>query len=92
MTWRAPGAGARCGCHLPRSAARSDVHTLFDDGYLGVDPGYRLRVSPRLREEFGNGEQFYEHAGQPIALPPRRADRPGGEFLEWHLDTIFKAS
>jgi len=23
MTWRAPGAGARCGCHFPRSAARS---------------------------------------------------------------------
>jgi HNH endonuclease len=71
---------------------RSDVHTLFDNGYLGVDPGYRLHVSPRLREEFGNGEQFYEHAGHPIALPTRRADRPGGEFLEWHLDTIFKAS
>jgi putative restriction endonuclease len=71
---------------------RSDVHTLFDRGYLGVDPGYRLHVSPRLREEFGNGEQFYARAGQPIDLPTRRADRPQGEFLEWHLDEIFKAS
>ena len=53
--------------------------------------GVRRRLT-RLREEFGNGEQFYEHAGHPIALPPRRVDRPGGEFLEWHLDTIFKAS
>ncbi len=25
---------------------RSDVHTLFDKGYLGVDPRYRLQVSP----------------------------------------------
>jgi len=33
-----------------------------------------LHVSPRLREEFGNGEQFYEHARQPITLPTRRAD------------------
>jgi putative restriction endonuclease len=65
---------------------------LFDHGYLGVDPGYRLRVSPRLREEFDNGEKFYERAGRSVALPTRRADRPGGEFLEWHLDTIFKAS
>jgi hypothetical protein len=24
----------------------------------------------------------HEHAGYPIALPMRRADRPGGEFLE----------
>jgi putative restriction endonuclease len=71
---------------------RSDVHTLFDHGYLGVDPRYRLHVSPRLREEFGNREQFYERAQYPIALPGRRADRPSGELLEWHLDTIFKAS
>jgi putative restriction endonuclease len=70
---------------------RSDVHTLFDLGYLGVDPGYRLHVSPRLREEFSNGEQFYQHAGHSIALPTHRADLPGGEFLEWHLDTIFRA-
>ena len=48
--------------------------------------------SPGLREEFGNGEQFYERARHPIALPSRRADRPSSEFLEWHLDTIFRAS
>lgn len=71
---------------------RSDVHTLFDRGYLGVDPRYRLQVSPRLRVEFGNGEQFYSRAGQPIALPARRAHRPQAEFLEWHLGEIFKAS
>ncbi len=35
---------------------RSDVHTLFDRGYIGVDEKYRLRVSPALREEFGNGD------------------------------------
>jgi hypothetical protein len=71
---------------------RSDVHTLFDRGYVGVDPGYRLRVSPRLRDDFGNGDQFYARAGQLIDLPARRADRPQREFLEWHLDEVFKAS
>jgi putative restriction endonuclease len=71
---------------------RSDVHTMFDRGYLGVDPRYRLVVSPRLREEFGNGEQFYAQAGQVIELPARRADRPHREFLEWHLDEVFRAS
>lgn len=69
---------------------RSDVHTLFDNGYLGVDPGYRLRVSPKLRTEFGNGESFYALAGGSIALPERRADRPSREFLEWHNDTVFR--
>ncbi|MEJ3750039.1 HNH endonuclease [Actinomycetes bacterium KLBMP 9797] len=71
---------------------RSDVHTLYDRGYLGVDPQHRLLVSPRLRDEFGNGDQFYARAGQPIALPERRADRPHAEFLEWHLDEVFKAA
>lgn len=71
---------------------RSDVHKMFDWGYLGVDPAYRLLVSPRLRDQFGNGEHFYARAGQVIALPDRRADRPHREFLEWHLDTVFKAS
>lgn len=71
---------------------RSDVHTMFDRGYLSVDPRYRLLVSPRLREEFGNGEQFYAQAGQVIELPARRVDRPSREFLEWHLGERFKAS
>jgi putative restriction endonuclease len=71
---------------------RSDVHTLFDRGYLGVDPKHRLLVSPRLRGEFGNGEEFYARAGEPIVVPEKRADRPNPEFLEWHLDTVFLAS
>ena len=32
------------------------------------------------------------HTGQTIALPERRADRPGKQFLEWYLDTVFRAS
>jgi putative restriction endonuclease len=71
---------------------RSDVHTLFDRGYVGVDPNYRLVVSPRLRDDFGNGEQFYARQGQVIDMPDRRADRPQREFLEWHMDEVFKAS
>jgi putative restriction endonuclease len=71
---------------------RSDVHTMFDSGYLAVDPSYRLRVSPRLRDDFGNGEQFYAQAGHVIALPDRKIDRPHREFLEWHLDEVVKAS
>ena len=71
---------------------RSDVHTMFDRGYLAVDLSYRLQVSPRLRDEFGNGEQFYSKAGEVIALPDRKTDRPYHESLEWHLDTVFRAS
>lgn len=68
---------------------RSDVHTLFDRGYLGIDPKFHLRVSPRLREEFDNGEEFYARAGERIQLPDRRSDRPNPEYLEWHLNEVF---
>ena len=71
---------------------RSDVHTLFDRGYLGIDPNFRLAVSPRLREEFDNGEEFYARSGERIALPDRRLDRPNTEYLEWHMDEVFLPS
>jgi putative restriction endonuclease len=71
---------------------RSDVHMPFDRGYLGVDPKHRLLVSPRLREDCGNGAEFYATAGEVIDLPERRADRPQTEFLEWHRGEIFKTS
>jgi putative restriction endonuclease len=71
---------------------RSDVHTLFDRGYLGVDTRHRLLVSPRLREKFGNGDYFYARERQEISVPPPRADRPHREFLEWHLDEVFKTA
>lgn len=70
---------------------RSDVHTMFDRGYLTVDTSHRLRVSPRLREEFGNGEEFYSREGTVIALPQRTVDHPGKAFLEWHGDEVFLA-
>jgi putative restriction endonuclease len=71
---------------------RSDIHTMYDSGYLAVDTHHRLVVSPRLRGEFGNGEEFYNRAGTTIDVPDRRADRPNREFLEWHMEEVFLAS
>jgi hypothetical protein len=45
---------------------------MFDLGYLSVDTRYRLRVSSRLRTEFGNGEAFYAKEGTVITLHDRR--------------------
>lgn len=71
---------------------RSDVHTLFYKGYVGVAPDYTLHVSPRLRSEFGNGDELYSRAGETIAIPSAKPDRPNSEFLEWHMDSIFLGS
>jgi putative restriction endonuclease len=35
---------------------RSDVHTLFDRGYVTVAPDFRVMVSSRLKKDFDNGE------------------------------------
>lgn len=69
---------------------RSDIHTLFDRGYLGIDPQFRLRVSHRLRADFSNGDELYAKEGQLIELPERHADRPDRQFLGWHLDEVFQ--
>lgn len=66
-----------------------DVHAHFDRGYVTVTPGYKFRVSRRLRKDFDNGEYYYRFGGGALWLPRRADDRPGREFLEWHGDTVF---
>jgi putative restriction endonuclease len=69
---------------------RCDLHILFDRGYLTVNKGYRLEVSPRIREEFENGRQYYAMAGhQLVVLPERDADRPADGFIEWHNENVY---
>ncbi len=69
---------------------RSDIHTLFDRGYMTVQPDLRLRVSRRLRDDFDNGQYYFQFHGEPIAMPMRSQDHPDAAALEWHSDTVFK--
>lgn len=68
---------------------RSDLHALFDRGYVTVTPDYRFRASRRLKEDFDNGEAYLAMSGAGLWLPRDPADRPSREFLEWHADTLF---
>jgi putative restriction endonuclease len=68
---------------------RSDVHTLFDRGYVTITPDYQFRASRRLRTEFQNGEEYFAMEGRDLWLPTRTEDRPSREFLEWHNDLAF---
>ncbi|MGH7561835.1 MAG: HNH endonuclease [Gemmatimonadales bacterium] len=68
---------------------RSDIHTLFDRGYVTVTPDHRFRVSRRLREDWQNGRPYYQLDGQGIWVPPETRSRPSREELEWHADTVF---
>lgn len=69
---------------------RSDVHKLFDHGYIGVTTDLRVEVSNRLREEYQNGRSYYPLHGSQLILPPELKDRPDPELLSWHLNEVFR--
>jgi HNH endonuclease len=69
---------------------RSDLHTLFDRGYVTVTGDHHVEVSRRLREEFENGRDYYKHQGQLLAsVPAARDERPAPDFLHWHNEHVF---
>lgn len=69
---------------------RSDIHRLFDRGYVTVTPDHHLLVSRKLKDDFHNGEKYMQLAGSELWLPRSIEDRPNREFLEWHADTVFR--
>jgi len=54
--------------------------------------GKRESVPLGAGQATSHGEQFCAMAGQPIAVPERRLDRPNADFLQWHLDTVYRAA
>lgn len=68
---------------------RSDVHTLFDRGYVTVTPDLKFRVSGKLDHDWRNGKIYYALDGEPIHLPQDFSCRPDRELLEWHADSVF---
>ncbi len=69
---------------------RSDLHTLFDRGYVTVTPDMHLRVSGRIKQEFQNGRDYYALDKHEVRLPRPPDPPPLREFLEWHGDTVFR--
>jgi putative restriction endonuclease len=69
---------------------RSDLHILFDRGYMTFDSDYRVVVSKRIKEEFNNGKHYYALQGKSLFLPKDAADWPGKVYLDWHNNNIFK--
>lgn len=71
---------------------RSDLHKLFDAGYITITPEFRLEVSSRLKQEFNNGKIYYEMNGQKLlVVPGSERDVPNRSFLTWHNENIYRA-
>jgi putative restriction endonuclease len=70
---------------------RSDIHRLFDKGYLTISPEYVVEVSRRIKEEYENGREYYQYRGkQIVTCPANENDRPSREFIDWHNREIYK--
>ncbi len=83
---------AQGGPHTPQNGLllRSDIHRLFDEGYVTVTPSLHFEVSRRIREEFENGKHYYNLQGKPIAPPVQAEHRPDIEALSWHNEHCFR--
>jgi putative restriction endonuclease len=69
---------------------RSDLHALFDNGYITVTPEHRLEISRRIREEFENGKDYYALHGATVRPPARGFRLPSDENLRWHNENMYK--
>jgi putative restriction endonuclease len=68
---------------------RTDVHRLFDKGYVTVTPDGRFLVSRRLKDDFDNGEPYLPFHCQRIWMPGDPASQPNRTALEWHGEVRF---
>lgn len=69
---------------------RQDLHTLFDRGYLTVTEDYHVEVSRRIKEDYGNGRDYYALRGKQILeIPQSVQDRPAREYLRWHNEEVY---
>jgi putative restriction endonuclease len=69
---------------------RSDLHTLYDKGYITVDEKYYVNVSKKLYEDFGNGKIYYAYHGQKVQnMPDNVIELPAKEYLLWHNENVF---
>jgi len=70
---------------------RSDLHRLFDLGYLTIDPDHHeVEVSRRLKEEFENARDYYALQGRTADLPSNPRDAPSNQNLLFHAQHIFR--
>ena len=69
---------------------REDLHTLFDRGYMTVTEDYRVEVSKRIKEDYGNGREYYEmHGNNLVVLPGNKLELPSKEYIQWHNNNVY---
>ena len=66
---------------------RSDLHKLFDSGYVTVTPDHHFEVSHKLKEDYQNGKEYYRLQGKSLEV--LAGTKPDAQALIWHNDNCF---
>lgn len=68
---------------------KTDIHRLFDLGYVTVTDALRFAVSDRLKADFENGRHYYAMQGRELAVPKAGFAPPSAASLRWHHDNRY---
>lgn len=68
---------------------RSDLHKLFDLGYLTITLDFHVEVSKRIKKEYENGREYYAIHGKNLTLPSNSKYLPSREYIEWHNEKVY---
>lgn len=68
---------------------RTDIHKLFDLGYVSFDEDRKFVVSHRLKADFDNGKHYYDLHGTALSAPSMVSAAPAAAALEWHREKRF---
>jgi len=69
---------------------RSDVHRLFDAGYITVTPEHRIEASSRMRDDFHDGDNYLRLHGESAQVPHLPELQPDPDALRWHNEERFR--
>jgi len=70
---------------------RSDMHILFDKGYMTITNDLNVEVSRRIKEEYENGKEYYAFHGKSLSqIPESINEQPSASFLEWHQEHVYQ--
>jgi putative restriction endonuclease len=69
---------------------RSDIHRLYDQGYVSIRPDHVFVVSKQIREQFENGRDYYALNGRKLIVPSILTSQPSSEALDWHYSKRFR--
>lgn len=70
-------------------ALRSDLHRLFDRGYVTIDDDGAFVVGRRLKDDYENGRSYYGLHGAKLVVPDEPAWRPNRHAIGWHRENRF---